>query len=68
MHLLNINIFLRYSLNDRKVYSEIENRKKVYSQTQHRQSEEEHNSVRIFPELSEEVCLVNHKGSNGDPT
>ena len=68
MHLLNINIFLGYSLNDRKIYSEIENRKKVYSQTQHRQSEEEHNSVRIFPELSEEVCLVNHKGSNGDPT
>lgn len=67
VYLLNINIFLRYSLNDRQVYSKIENGEQVYTQPNHRQCEKEHDSMRIFPELSEKVRFVNHISSNGDP-
>jgi hypothetical protein len=51
-----------------QVQSEITHDAHVDAKSQHRELEEEHDTVRAFPELPEKIGLVNDKCSNRDPT
>ena len=63
MNFLYIDIFIWDPPDNRQVNSQVKNGQQVQTKTHHRKVEEKHDSMRVFPKLTEEIGFIYSKSS-----